>query len=220
VAARRTESPRRAAPARGSVRPRSPKGRRTSDHILATALEIMGREGYASLSIGKIASATGVRKGNLQYYFPTKTTLLRAVLSYQVNRQKDRWAKHLATAPAEPRARLLTMLRYENSLNRDEVVKAQAWEKWAFAAHDEEAGTIVGDWYDWVTAQYAILLAARPRPDPVAARRGLAACIYAQMEGGGPFFGKSGRRARAPRAMSTLMESAAVELAVNFKPPA
>ena len=44
--------------------------------------------------------------------------------------------------------------------------------------------------------------------------------IRAQMEGGGPFFGKSGRRARAPRAMSALMESAGLELAVNFKPPA
>lgn len=180
----------------------------------------MGRDGYASLSIGKIASATGVRKGNLQYYFPTKTTLLRAVLSYQVNRQKDRWSKCLATAPTDPRARLLTMLRYENSLNRDEVVKAQAWEKWAFAAHDEEAGAIVGGWYDWVTGQYATLLAAL-RPDlDEAARRSLGASIYALMEGGGPFFGKSGRRARAPRAMGALLESAAQALAEGFKPPA
>ncbi len=218
MAARRTDSPRRAAPARDSARPRSPKGRRTSDHILATALEIMGREGYASLSIGKIASATGVRKGNLQYYFPTKTTLLRAVLSYQVSRQKERWTKHLAGAPAEPRTRILTMLRYENSLSRDEVVKAQAWEKWAFAAHDEEAGTIVGDWYDWVTTQYAILLEAL-RPDlDEAGRRGTAACIYALMEGGGPFFGKSGRRAHAPKTMGALLESAALELAISFKP--
>jgi AcrR family transcriptional regulator len=212
VAAKKT------AQTRGTGRPRSPKGRRTSDQILATALEIMGREGYAALSIGRIATATGVRKGNLQYYFPTKTTLLRAVLSYQVNRQKERWTKHLDSAPAEPRARLLAMLRYENSLSRDEVVKAQAWEKWAFAAHDEEAGTIVGDWYDWVTARYAALLEDL-RPDlNEADRRGLAACLYAQMEGGGPFFGKSGRRARAPKAMAALMEKAALDLAAHFKP--
>lgn len=203
---------------RGTGRPRSPKGQRTSDQILATALEIMGREGYAALSIGRIASATGVRKGNLQYYFPTKTTLLRAVLSYQVNRQKERWTKHLDSAPAEPRARLLAMLRYENSLNRDEVVKAQAWEKWAFAAHDEEAGAIVGDWYDWVTGRYAELLESVRSDLNEADRRGLGACLYAQMEGGGPFFGKSGRRARAPKAMAALMENAAINLAVNFKP--
>lgn len=203
---------------RGTGRPRSPKGQRTSDQILATALEIMGREGYAALSIGRIASATGVRKGNLQYYFPTKTTLLRAVLSYQVNRQKERWTKHLDSAPAEPRARLLAMLRYENSLNRDEVVKAQAWEKWAFAAHDEEAGAIVGDWYDWVTGRYAELLEGVRSDLNEADRRGLGACLYAQMEGGGPFFGKSGRRARAPKAMAALMENAALDLAANFKP--
>lgn len=206
------------AQARGTGRPRSPKGQRTSDQILATALEIMGREGYAALSIGRIASATGVRKGNLQYYFPTKTTLLRAVLCYQVTRQKERWTKHLDSAPAEPRARLLAMLRYENSLNRDEVVKTQAWEKWAFAAHDEEAGAIVGDWYDWVTGRYAELLEGVRSDLNEADRRGLGACLYAQMEGGGPFFGKSGRRARAPKAMAALMENAALDLAANFKP--
>lgn len=220
MAARKTDQPRRHAPARGTGRPRSPKGRRTSDHILATALEIMGREGYASLSIGKIAAATGVRKGNLQYYFPTKKTLLRSVLSYQVQRQKDRWSKSLAAAPADPKARLLAMLRYENSLNRDEVVKAQAWEKWAFAAHDDEAGAIVGDWYDWVTNQYiAILAALRPDLDETD-RRGLASSLYGAMEGGGPFFGKSGRRARAPRNMSAVLETAVLGMVESFPPRA
>jgi AcrR family transcriptional regulator len=199
--------------------PRSRKGRETRTAILGAALDLMGREGYASLTLGRVATETGIRKGNLQYYFPTKRAFLRAVVDYQVARQKQRWRRALARAPMSADARLETMIRYEIRLDRDEVVKAQASEKWAFAAHDDEASATVTDWYDWVAGQYADLIAAcRPDLDR-AARENLGAYLYSLLEGANPFFGKSRIGAASAQAFECGLRDAARRLVRDFAGP-
>lgn len=65
---------------RPSARAYSPKGRETHLAILNAARDIFVAEGHAGLSIGKIAERTGVNKGNIAYYYATKTELLEAML--------------------------------------------------------------------------------------------------------------------------------------------
>lgn len=195
------------------ARSASAKGRRTSESILATALKIMGEEGYANLTIGRIAAATGMRKGNLQYHFPSKPGLLRAVLRFQVDRQKEGWAAAYAVAPREPLDRLRYMIRYELSLNADEVVKARAKEKWAFAAHDDEGRRIAADWYSWVAERYAELIGAIDAAANSRTRRVRAATMYALLEGSAPYFGKTGRAAGAIPGLGQGLETAALAIA-------
>jgi TetR/AcrR family transcriptional regulator len=52
--------------------------RRTT--LIEEAIRQFGREGYGGASLDDIASAVGVRKQTLLYYFPTKDTLLEACL--------------------------------------------------------------------------------------------------------------------------------------------
>jgi TetR/AcrR family transcriptional regulator len=52
--------------------------RRTT--LVEEAIRQFGREGYGGASLGDIASAVGVRKQTLLYYFPTKDALLEACL--------------------------------------------------------------------------------------------------------------------------------------------
>lgn len=47
----------------------------TRRRILDTAREMFNRSGYAATSQAAIASAIGIRQGNLTYYFPTKNDL-------------------------------------------------------------------------------------------------------------------------------------------------
>ncbi len=49
--------------------------------IIEQAIRRFGRDGYAGASLEQIASAVGVRKQTLLYYFPTKEALLEACLA-------------------------------------------------------------------------------------------------------------------------------------------
>ncbi len=50
------------------------------ERIVAAALRLFERRGFASTSIADVAGEAGMLKGNLAYYFPTKPALLEAVL--------------------------------------------------------------------------------------------------------------------------------------------
>ncbi len=55
-------------------------GGRRRHALIEEAIRAFGREGYHGASLDRIASACGIRKQTLLYYFPTKEALLRACL--------------------------------------------------------------------------------------------------------------------------------------------
>jgi TetR/AcrR family transcriptional regulator len=54
--------------------------------LLAEAIRLFGRNGYQGTSLDAVASASGVRKQTLLYYFPTKEALLDACVAETSNR--------------------------------------------------------------------------------------------------------------------------------------
>lgn len=58
-----------------------PKGQETVAKILRAAEKILIEQGYRSLSFRKIATEAGITAGNLQYYYPSKDELIRALLN-------------------------------------------------------------------------------------------------------------------------------------------
>jgi len=48
--------------------------------LIEEAIRAFGREGYSGASLDRIATAVGIRKQTLLYYFPTKDALLEACL--------------------------------------------------------------------------------------------------------------------------------------------
>lgn len=57
------------------------KGHETRELILRTALHILIEEGYRAMSMRRIASACGMRLGNLTYHYPTREDLVRELLN-------------------------------------------------------------------------------------------------------------------------------------------
>ena len=84
------------------------------------------------------------------------------------------------------------LFRSELALNMDEVVKARAKEKWAFAAHDDEGRKIASEWYGWVAERYGELISAIDPGASPRTRRVRGATIYALLEGAASYFGKTG----------------------------
>ncbi len=56
------------------------RGRETRQHILKESRKLFTVQGFRNTSISEIIAATGVKKGNLYYHFPSKEELGLAVL--------------------------------------------------------------------------------------------------------------------------------------------
>ena len=56
------------------------KGQATREHILQVTRQLFTKHGFGNTSISTIIAATGVKKGNLYYHFPSKDDLGLAVL--------------------------------------------------------------------------------------------------------------------------------------------
>lgn len=73
-------------------------GERRRTTIVEEAIRAFGREGYPGASLEAIASAVGVRKQTLLYYFPTKDALLEACLGAAGERVAEEIAQALEGA--------------------------------------------------------------------------------------------------------------------------
>jgi TetR/AcrR family transcriptional regulator len=58
-----------------------PSGEQRKHLLIEEAIQAFGRDGYNGTSLDAIASAVGIRKQTLLYYFPTKEALLEACLA-------------------------------------------------------------------------------------------------------------------------------------------
>lgn len=68
---------------------RRSKGEARSQAIEAEARRMLLDEGYAAVSLRKIATTLGISIGNLQYYFATKDDLVEAVISAETQKPID-----------------------------------------------------------------------------------------------------------------------------------
>jgi TetR/AcrR family transcriptional regulator, transcriptional repressor for nem operon len=75
------------------------KGGANRQRIVDAALNLFMERGYAETSIGDVADAAGLLKGNLSYYFKTKADMLEAV---SAARQAELFARLQARLPAQP----------------------------------------------------------------------------------------------------------------------
>ncbi|MEU9105573.1 TetR family transcriptional regulator [Streptomyces xanthophaeus] len=140
------------------------KGSARRTALLDAAERTLVGGGHGALSLRAVADAAAVRLGHLQYYFPTRDTLLEAVLDRLLRRSLDRLtevAPGLApdSTEAVPLDRLIELLLAEQ--NDPELVRVFV-ELWALAARDEAVATAVRTFYghyaDLVTGQIRLHL--------------------------------------------------------------
>jgi AcrR family transcriptional regulator len=132
----------------------------------------------------------GIRKGNLQYYFATRSHLLQAVLAHQIERHKEHWLGVHDRPARDAEERLNRLVAFELAMNRDEKFVAQVRERWSLVERDDGARRLANEWYVWVTGRYARLI-GEIRADlakPVCRRRAI--ITYAVLVGAAPFCGR------------------------------
>lgn len=78
----------------------------TRRKILAAAAEIAHESGAGNLSLDAVAARAGVSKGGLLYHFPSKTTLLKAVVETFVESFEEELARRKQDRTGRPAALL------------------------------------------------------------------------------------------------------------------
>jgi AcrR family transcriptional regulator len=148
------------------------KGRRRADDILEAARAVIVDDGYAALSTRKVAERVGIRQSNVQYYFPTKVDLVRALFEDSVARSTRAVAARLGDGPASPEARLLGSLDYFLETHHSLEEQRFQRELWALAAHDPAMARVMNGLYRrWVDLTARNLLQLNPALDRARAQR-------------------------------------------------
>ncbi|MFI1866081.1 TetR/AcrR family transcriptional regulator [Streptomyces jumonjinensis] len=134
--------------------------------------------GHTALSLRAVADAAGVRLGHLQYYFPSRDTLVAELLARILQRSLDRVAETVPDGRLDELVALLLAQQTDAQLVRVFV------ELWALAARDEAVAVRVRAFY----RQYADLLTDRIRTHapgvPPEEHRARAEVFIALIEGG------------------------------------
>ncbi|MBT7779613.1 MAG: TetR/AcrR family transcriptional regulator [Rhodospirillales bacterium] len=191
------------------------KGSARIVQILEVALEVIASEGHAKLTLEGIAKQVGIRKGNLQYYFPSRSHLVRAALSEQIEQHKNSWATTYEKASDNPVKHLRKLIAYELKINSDEIFVAQVRERWSLEARDEGARMLTNQWYDWVTKKYADLIKEiRPELGDKACHQ-LAIITYSMLVGSTPFFGNNRAAPRWSKGIAKQIEETIVGIVLG-----
>jgi AcrR family transcriptional regulator len=139
------------------------KGRQRAEEILEAARAVLVEEGYASLTTRKVAQRVGIRLSNVQYYFPTKVDLVRALFEQSVGERAQAVALGMDAGKRSARDRLLwavdQFLASHHSLEQQAFLR----ELWALAAHDPEVAEVMNVFYQrWVDLGAEVLLEIDP----------------------------------------------------------
>ena len=120
------------------------KGLDRAQDILACAREILAREGYAGLSMRRVAVQAGISLSNVQHYYPNKDLLLEALLLYTMDTFQARIdAISASMADAAPLQRFVSTIDMFLEGLTDPVTHALFFEIWALASRNEFASRLM-----------------------------------------------------------------------------
>ena len=105
------------ASARKRQRPRihagvSEQGKATAQRVIDAARELLMKKGYAQFSVRNVAAQAELHLANVQYYFPTRDDLVRAIVKDIDARYRAAYAQALANAPPDRVARFHAILEF------------------------------------------------------------------------------------------------------------
>jgi AcrR family transcriptional regulator len=159
------------------------KGYETRELILRTALHILIDEGYRAMSMRRIATACGMRLGNLTYHYPTREDLVQGLLNAVISSYEVEFAAIVHAPGVPPEERLARVCGFIIEDIGSKKTTRLFPELWALSNHDTFVYERVHELYARARAPLVEII-AEMRPDlPEAARFDLALFISASMEG-------------------------------------
>jgi len=112
--------------------------------LLLAAYSQIAEHGFEGLRTREVAAEVGVNIATLHYYFPTKESLIRAVLDHAMGRFRTTLAPH-----GSPADQLRNYLRATRKLMLEEPALGAVMAELALrSVRDEQIGSIMNEMYD------------------------------------------------------------------------
>jgi AcrR family transcriptional regulator len=142
------------------------------------------RDGSPAFSMRNVAQEAQLRLATVQYYFPTRDELVRAMMRDTESRYRVAHEKCVAGVPAKPPDRFKAILRFYLKDVADPVARRWIIQMWALLnTLDAQSGTLLDEFYDMDISGLATYV-AELCPDTAAAEiRRRAALLAAMLEG-------------------------------------
>ena len=80
------------------------KGAERIVEIVRAGSEILLEEGFSAVTKRKVATRLGIAHGNVGYYFPTRESLWRAVVDYEISELNDKYPSDLKSNTNDPQS--------------------------------------------------------------------------------------------------------------------
>ncbi len=161
----------------------TPSGAQTRDALLSAARRLFIADGYPAMSMRKVAQECGVSLGHLQHFFPTKNSLLTAMLTESVGEYTAAYRSFITSLTLGPRDRLEAVLRYLLADARNPTTASFFIELWSVALRGGEPAEVLQENYRYNQHSIEPFLSA-VRPDlPEDRLRVLAIQVIAAVDG-------------------------------------
>ena len=163
------------------------KGKDKRQDILDAAAALLIDSGYHNFSMRKVADAAGIRVGNLQYYFPSKEKLVKAMLDHALSSYLDAFVE--IRRHGTPEQQFLAVIdKVVNDLNKKRTTVFFP-EVWSLSNHEKGVTQAMDEMYENYRKVLAgIIGEVNPALSAIQARR-LALFISASIEGHTIFIG-------------------------------
>ncbi|MGF6374337.1 AcrR family transcriptional regulator [Paraburkholderia sp. RAU6.4a] len=135
------------------------QGIRTRNAIIRVARKLLLENGPMDFSLRAVALKAGISVSNLQYYFPTRPDVVRAVMAPVIDTYLD-VLKQALQNNASPRAAIDAILDQSLRDAKDSKNIPLWWHFFSFASTDPECAQMRDEWYDTLTSEFAQLIRA------------------------------------------------------------
>lgn len=159
-------------------------GQKSASRILAAARELLVRSGSARFSMREIAAQAGLHLANVQYYYPTRDDLVRALLFDTGRSYRRAYEQCLAVAGEDRVARFRAILEFNLRDLATRATRRYFLQLWALLSTlDRGSGRRLNELYEIDIDQLSERIAEidPAAPEPVVRRR--ATLLAAQIEG-------------------------------------
>lgn len=190
------------------------QGLRTRNAIVRVARKALLEGGSLEFSLRAVALGAGISISNLQYYFPTRQAVLRAIIAPIIDAYLDDLKRALDRS-VSPRESLDALLDKALADARNAKDAALWWHFVSLASTDPECARMFDEWYDTLTRGIAELVRA-VNPEMKTAASLHAASLLVAMADGLALQLSAGRRKRDyPRGLDTAFRAAVNHLVLG-----
>lgn len=123
-------------------------GRATAARVLEAARAVLVERGYPGFTMRNVAAHAGLHLANVQYYFPTREHLIRALLDATGAHYRNAYAELTASLPSDPRQRFLAVLDYNLRDVTTAPTRRYFTQLWALLDACDATGGLLAELYE------------------------------------------------------------------------